>query len=618
MWRTTLYLRRKAMHHARRPSTCAITTITTTTHRCNSRASGIRPLCFGFGGDQVSSIRVSTALPYLGSRSSGCSGHRYLGYKSGNNNSNNSGDSNNYGVPSLVAAIGAGVAVAAGLGTRKPHQSRLDAAGKESRDRPVVLSHHELQLALDAGVLTGVWHAKYQLSGGSGGSVDVSSGNKTDVSSGGGGGGGGGMSKNEVTTACIETAAVRCNAKMEDRHAERVLTMDGNGAVIEIERTNSMSNGDGDHVSSSSCFTSSFSSIDAFPPASSASSSTSSSSSTHSPSSLLLIGMFDGHSGWRCADTVSSVLPAYISAAFAEEETSCNLSTATAAEVLQRAFLSMDHDLIWTSVDTCLTATEVDHGNNNNNNVLLENTVAAALSGACACVLLTDGRNYLVGNTGDCRAVLGCARPGGRWGATPLSRDQTADEPSEALRIRREHPPGEEATCVRRGRVLGRLQPSRSFGDAKYKWPQTRCQALGARKVRNYHTPPYVTARPVVTQMRRHADDRFIILATDGLWDVVDSTTAVECVGAHLDNNDNKNGISSDNTNNNIDNETLCDGAAQALVALALRRYAAEAADGDVKTLLAMPPPECRKQRDDITVTVVKLTDLNQVENITV
>lgn len=33
-----------------------------------------------------------------------------------------------------------------------------------------------------------------------------------------------------------------------------------------------------------------------------------------------------------------------------------------------------------------------------------------------------------------------------------------------------EHPPDEANTVIMRGRVLGGLEPTRAFGDARYKW----------------------------------------------------------------------------------------------------------------------------------------------------
>lgn len=40
-----------------------------------------------------------------------------------------------------------------------------------------------------------------------------------------------------------------------------------------------------------------------------------------------------------------------------------------------------------------------------------------------------------------------------------------------------EHPPEEENDIITEGRVLGGLEPSRAFGDARYKWPREMQEA---------------------------------------------------------------------------------------------------------------------------------------------
>lgn len=40
------------------------------------------------------------------------------------------------------------------------------------------------------------------------------------------------------------------------------------------------------------------------------------------------------------------------------------------------------------------------------------------------------------------------------------------------ISMRSEHPKDEEDFVIREGRVLGGLEPSRAFGDARYKWPR--------------------------------------------------------------------------------------------------------------------------------------------------
>lgn len=37
----------------------------------------------------------------------------------------------------------------------------------------------------------------------------------------------------------------------------------------------------------------------------------------------------------------------------------------------------------------------------------------------------------------------------------------------------------------------------------------------------NYHTPPYLTARPDVSYHKLTPRDKFLVIASDGLWDII-------------------------------------------------------------------------------------------------
>lgn len=291
----------------------------------------------------------------------------------------------------------------------------------------------------------------------------------------------------------------------------------------------------------------------------------------------LLVGMFDGHSGFGTSDVLSHYLATYVEKSMTKLSDAANASPAAVAEALSNAFVTFDHDLTEKVPAAAIESQSRE---------LLHAFVPAALSGAVACVALLHPTGIYVANTGDCRAVLGSAMPDGSFGATELSYDQTGDTPSEVARIRREHP-GEEDTCVRHGRVLGGLQPSRAFGDSRYKWTAARMESLGVRIPGRSKTPPYVTAQPEVLTQSYHSSDRFLILATDGLWDVIPSDVAVDIAGAALASGA---------------------GPAQAasrLVEAALQGYADEATGGDVNKLLGLQ--KARNYRDDVTATVVVL-----------
>lgn len=168
-------------------------------------------------------------------------------------------------------------------------------------------------------------------------------------------------------------------------------------------------------------------------------------------------------------------------------------------------------------------------------------TLAPALSGSCALLAFYESKSKLlrVACTGDSRAVLGRRLPNGMWTATPLSADQTGSAPSEVERIRAEHPG--EPYVIRNGRVLGGLEPTRAFGDAFYKWSydvqlKIKNSFFGRTPSALLKTPPYVTAEPVVTTTKIEPEKGdFVVMATDGLWEMLTNEEVVGLVGRWLD-----------------------------------------------------------------------------------
>lgn len=118
--------------------------------------------------------------------------------------------------------------------------------------------------------------------------------------------------------------------------------------------------------------------------------------------------------------------------------------------------------------------------------------------GSTAVVAIVTPDKIVVSNCGDSRAVL--CRNGV---AVPLSSDHKPDRPDELLRINQA---GGRVIYWDGPRVLGVLAMSRAIGD-------------------NY-LKPYVTSKPEVTVIDRTDEDECLILASDGLWDVVSNDTA--------------------------------------------------------------------------------------------
>ncbi|KAL8194820.1 UNVERIFIED_CONTAM: Pyruvate dehyrogenase phosphatase catalytic subunit [Gekko kuhli] len=206
----------------------------------------------------------------------------------------------------------------------------------------------------------------------------------------------------------------------------------------------------------------------------------------------------------------------------------------TTEEALVYAFKRLDSDL----------SLEVQAPSENE---LMRNiALQVAFSGSTACVAHIDNIHLHVANTGDCRAVLGVQNEDGSWAALPLTRDHNAFNNLEVLRLKREHPKSEEDTLFVNKRLLGVLMPSRAFGDVRFKWSQELQQSVlgnGGNTEElniyeyvppNYHTPPYLTAEPEVTYHKIRRQDKFLVLASDGLWDMLSNEEVVKLVAEHL------------------------------------------------------------------------------------
>lgn len=176
-----------------------------------------------------------------------------------------------------------------------------------------------------------------------------------------------------------------------------------------------------------------------------------------------------------------------------------------------------------------------------NNRSMAAELLAPALAGSCALLSFYDSRTQMlrVACTGDSRAVLGRRSDSGKWTATALSVDQTGGNADEEARMRKLHP-GEEHV-IRNGRVLGGLEPTRAFGDAVYKWTrdvnaQLQRSFWGRNQSPLIKTPPYVTAEPVVTATKINPEKGdFVVMATDGLWEMLTNEEVVGLVGKWIE-----------------------------------------------------------------------------------
>lgn len=197
-------------------------------------------------------------------------------------------------------------------------------------------------------------------------------------------------------------------------------------------------------------------------------------------------GVYDGHGGRQIVDFLDETLERNIGLELLQPD------DADIKERLMRAFLITDMQ-------------------SRQNDI--------TVSGATAvCALIKNdtnlGRCLYVANVGDSRAVLisqkgnkeeKCIKNDGYF-ATRLSYDHRAEDEDEQKRIK------EAGGFITRQRVLGILAVSRSFGDHGMK--------------------DFVTANPYITEtfLKERGSTPFLILACDGVWDVMSDQEAGDLI----------------------------------------------------------------------------------------
>ncbi|KAG7332862.1 hypothetical protein KOW79_002997 [Hemibagrus wyckioides] len=382
----------------------------------------------------------------------------------------------------------------------------------------------------------------------------------------------------------------------------------------------------------------------------------------------MLFGVFDGHGGHANAQVVSERLPYYVTVAMMSESSLEDLEASMemlrpVPPILQwyrhrndhvyreSAALYINHlRVFWQE----LLASE-EHGDGMNpgdalsyafqrldadlsleaqvplaSDLMRNTAVQAAFAGCTACLAHVGPEGIYVANAGDCRAVLGVQESDGSWSSLPLSQDHNTTNPAEVERVLSQHPSSERQTVIVDDRLLGVLMPLRAFGDVQFKWSRELQQsvlenggcdseALNIYQYTppHYLTPPYLEATPEVTYHRLRPQDRFLILASDGLWDEMDNEEAVRLVAEHLTGVHLQAPVSAGRLSLGQMHQLLLRRQARATPALDpnaathLIRHAlgtneyGEMDQERLAAMLALPDDLARMYRDDITITVI-------------
>jgi len=193
-----------------------------------------------------------------------------------------------------------------------------------------------------------------------------------------------------------------------------------------------------------------------------------------------IFGIFDGHRGAAAAEFSARALPAFLQ---------MSGSTKGPKQALTEAFLKTD-----------VAFREELAFQNNAKRILQKNWHP----GCTAVAALIVGSILFVGNAGDCRAIL--CRSGH---PCSLTKDHVASDPAERARIMNE---GIEVKWqVDTWRVgAAALQVTRSIGDDDLK--------------------PAVTAEPEISETLLSSEDEYLVMASDGLWDVLSNEDVISII----------------------------------------------------------------------------------------
>jgi len=204
-------------------------------------------------------------------------------------------------------------------------------------------------------------------------------------------------------------------------------------------------------------------------------------------SDYAFFGLYDGHGGRAVADFAAEHLHEYIINALKGKPPQ-QFTDMRIRKILNDAFVKTHQDLDKAAFD------------------------AKEQGCTAVAVLLYDNKIYAA-NAGDSRAVLGSSGQ-----AIALTDDHKPDRPDEKERIEKL---GGKVIIWGVPRVNGDLAISRSLGDKRLH--------------------PYVIPNPEIKQANLTSAHEFLIIACDGIWDVINNQQAVDIVRTALQQSKNVN-----------------------------------------------------------------------------
>ncbi|XP_078448471.1 putative protein phosphatase 2C 25 isoform X2 [Wolffia australiana] len=159
----------------------------------------------------------------------------------------------------------------------------------------------------------------------------------------------------------------------------------------------------------------------------------------------------------------------------------------------------------------------------------------AAAGSCCLAGIIWKGTLYAA-NLGDSRAVVGRVGRSNGIVAEQLTEEHNAGVDSVRRELVAAHPDDSHIVVLKHGvwRIKGIIQVSRSIGDAYLKRGEFRMDPAYHRfRLPEPLRRPVISAEPSISTKVLSPQDKFLIFASDGLWEHVTNQEAAEMVHSH-------------------------------------------------------------------------------------
>ncbi|TXG57964.1 hypothetical protein EZV62_015793 [Acer yangbiense] len=220
------------------------------------------------------------------------------------------------------------------------------------------------------------------------------------------------------------------------------------------------------------------------------------------------VGVYDGHGGPEASRYISDHLFLHLMRLVRE-------NGSISEDILRSAFCATEDGFLTLVRRTCGIK-----------------PLIAAIGSCCIVGVIWKGTLY-VANLGDSRAVIGSLSRSNKIVAEQLTKDHNASMEEVRQELRSSHPDDSHIVVMKHGvwRIKGIIQVSRSIGDAYLKQPEFSLDPSFPR----FHLSepirrPVLTAVPSIYTRILQPNDKFLIFASDGLWEHLTNQEAADIV----------------------------------------------------------------------------------------